>query len=83
MISNTRIFYNQLVNNIILLTNNVRIYLIKKLIGNKFKVVSNITITSDIIKYNSGLDIGIFVKVKQVSDNMSFVYSPSNTKKCY
>jgi len=76
MISNTRIFYNQLVN-------NVRIYLIKKLIGKKFKVVSNITITSDIIKYNKGLDIKIFVKVKQVSDTMSFVYSPSNTRQCY
>jgi hypothetical protein len=63
--------------------NNIRIYLIKKLIGKKFKVVSNITITSDIIKYNKGLDIDIFVKVKKVSDTMSFIYNPTNTTHIY
>ena len=72
----TKIFFNQFVN-------NIRIYLIRKLIGKKFKVVSNIKITSDILEYNKGVDIKINVRVKQVSSQQSFVYSPNVTKVCY
>ncbi len=71
--SNTiRIFFNQLVN-------SIRMFLIMKLIGKKFKVASNITITSDIVEYNKGLDITRGLFIKKVSDRQSFVYNPSNT----
>ena len=66
----TRIFYNQLVN-------NVRLYLIEKLIGKKFKIISNIKITNDILKYNNGVDALYNVRVKKVSDRQSFIFSSS------
>lgn len=50
-----------------------------KLIGKKFKVASNITITSDIIEYNKGLDITRGLYIKKVSNRQSFVYNPTST----
>jgi len=55
----------------------IRLYLIEKLIGQRYKVVSNVTITSDIIQYNKGFNLMCNAKVKKVSDSQSFVYNPN------
>ena len=52
-----------------------RLYLIKKLISNDLKVMSNIKVTSDILRYNNGMHILQHVNVKIVSAKQSFVYS--------
>ena len=60
----------------------MRLELIKKLVD-KDPVVSNITITSDIVDYNklnrNSRTIFVNNKVKHVSDKQSFVLNPYNT----
>jgi hypothetical protein len=53
-----------------------RLWLIKKLIGTDLKVISNIKITSDIVQYNNGLDLGHNIRVQSVSSRQSFVLDP-------
>lgn len=59
--------------------NKIRLFLIELLIGRDLKVISNITVTSDIIQYNNGVDLMIGGSIKYVSDRQSFVYNPSDT----
>ena len=57
----------------------LRFWLLTKLIGN-YKIIANILVTSDIIKYNKD-DLYLFnIRIKPVSDRQSFVYNPNNTK---
>jgi hypothetical protein len=59
-----------------------RLRLITWLISDDIKVISNITITSDIISYNKGINILHKTKIKQVSTRQSFVFSPNSTTTC-
>jgi len=61
----------------------LRIFLLKKLIGVDLKVISNITVTSDIIEYNHGVDILYNTHVKQVSRRQSFVLDPTTTRQVW
>lgn len=58
---------------------SLRLYLVKKLVSKEITVISNITITSDIVEYNTNVEL-VNVIVKKVSDRQSFVCSPPGTK---
>lgn len=59
--------------------NRLRLFLIEMLVGRDLKVISNMTVTSDIIQQNNGVHLMVGGIIKYVSDRQSFVYDPSNT----